>query len=178
MIFIPTGPINTLERHKRLVEIRDLSEQGKTDSEISKILALPLVTVRRNLKYLDDLCVAELTSREVAEKRSEIYLELIDATSEAKKLFEKYRDNEKSTSADIKRFFSAWLEAIDARAKLYGLGSMKVDNIVNVNTQYNTYDAPEDKLPHDVESKISELIKKSHEQKVQTTYEASRSSKR
>ena len=167
---MPVGNINTTERMQRLCAMRSMVDDGKSNKEICDELGMSLPTVIRSRKYLDDLAVADLTSKEIGEKRQELYLELSEATSEAKALFEKYRDNVESTSNDIKKFFSSWLEAIQAKAKLYGLDSMKVDSLVQVNTQ-NNYKVVPDSLPTDVQEKIAKSLISGHEAKLRAKYE-------
>ena len=99
---MPVGNINTTERLQRLYAMRSMVDDGKSNKEICDELGMSLPTVIRSRKYLEELSVADLTSKEIGEKRQELYLELCEATLEAKTLFEKYRDSEKATSNDIK----------------------------------------------------------------------------
>ena len=114
------------DRFRRLSEIRNLLEDGKTAHEISKELGLPILTVKRNIKYLDELAIAEISPQELANKRSELYIELVEAASEAKSLFDKYKED--GQSLEVKRFFDMWLDTIKIRASIYGLDSFKADN--------------------------------------------------
>lgn len=166
---MPAGNVTYLDRFKRLQAIRDLKEEGKSDQEIADEIGMSLVAVKRNVKYLDDLAVSDLTSKEIAAKRQELFLELSEATNEAKALFEKYRDNTSSSSTDIKRWFMAWLESIEAKAKLYGLDNLKVDNLIQVNTQ-NNYEVVKDSLPAGVKEKIARTLITEHEAKLREKY--------
>ena len=85
------GAISNEERARRLVEIKRLQDDDKTDHAIAEEIGLPLQTVKREIKYLDLLGRSNLTPEILAEKRSELYLELVEATGEAKKLFELYK---------------------------------------------------------------------------------------
>jgi len=83
--------ISNEERARRLVEIKRLQNDGKTDYFISKKLSLPIQTIKREIKYLELLSRGDISPEELAEKRSELYIELVEATEEAKKLFELYK---------------------------------------------------------------------------------------
>ena len=83
--------ITNEERARRLGEIKRLQDDDKTDHAIAEEIGLPLQTVKREIKYLDLLSRSNLSPEALAEKRSELYLELIDATTEAKKLFDTYK---------------------------------------------------------------------------------------
>ncbi len=159
---MPAGNVNFVERLNRLNEIKRLLDQGKTNHEIAKETGLPIETVRRNIKYLDDLMSSDLTPEQIAEKRSELYLELIEASNEARQLFDKYKTQGKSV--DAKRFFDAWLETIQLRAKLYGLDNVKVDAFTQVNTQINISE-PE-RIDPEIGKKIADAIILEHEKRV------------
>ena len=167
---MPVGNVSTVDRFRRLQSMKELVEDGKSNKEISDELGMSLPTVMRSRKYLDDLAVADLTSKEIGDKRQELYLELSEATSEAKALFEKYRDGKESTSNDIKKFFSSWLEAIQAKAKLYGLDSMKVDSLIQVNTQ-NNYKVVPDTISTRIQEKIAKSLIDGHEEKLRAKHE-------
>ena len=160
---MPAGNITTVDRFNRLFNIKALVEEGKTDNQISEELGMSIPAVKRSMKYLEDLAVADLTSREVGEKRGEIYVELVEATDEAKKLFEYYRDNNDSVAA--KRFFSSWLESIQLRMKLYGLDSLKVEAYTQIN-QLNQYADIPDKIDMVAGARLADMIKRKHEQKL------------
>lgn len=84
--------ITNEERARRLGEIKKLQDDGQTDYAISEKLGLPIQTVKREVKYLDILSKGDISPEELAGKRSELYLELVDATEEAKKLFDLYKN--------------------------------------------------------------------------------------
>jgi len=159
---MPRGNLTTEERFRRLHEIRELVEEGLTDYEISEKTGIALASIKRNKKYLEDLAVADLTSKEISEKRGELYMELLEATLEAKKMFEKYRDAGKATFA--KSFFSSWIEALDMRAKLYGLNNIKMDSFTQINTV--NYQHEPDKIDYVAGEKLADMLKKSHERKL------------
>ena len=85
------GAISNEERARRLVVIKQLQDDGKTDYAISEEIGLPLPTVKNAIKYLALLGRSDLTPEVLAEKRSELYVELVEATAEARALFEKYK---------------------------------------------------------------------------------------
>ena len=160
---MPAGNITTVDRFNRLFQIKAFVEEGKTENQIAEELGMSLPSVKRNIKYLDDLAVADLTSKEVGEKREEFYIELVEATEEAKKLFEKYRDDNDSVAA--KRFFSSWLESIQLRMKMYGLDSLKVESYTQIN-QLNQYSDIPDKIDMEAGIRLADMIKRKHEQKL------------
>jgi predicted transcriptional regulator len=165
---LPAGNISSVERFKRLHEIKAYSEEGKTDNEIAKLTGMSIMAVKRNKKYLEELSVADLTSEEIGKKRGEIYVELVEATLEAQKMFEKYRDSGEPNHA--KKFFSSWLEAIQMRARLYGLDNIKADSYLQINQQFNAPIVP-DRIDVEVGERIAKMLKDSHENKIRKTYE-------
>ena len=80
------------EKARRLVEIKRLQDDDKTPYQISESLGLPIQTVKREIKYLEVLGRGDITPEDLAQKRSELYLELVEATEEARKLFEQYKN--------------------------------------------------------------------------------------
>jgi hypothetical protein len=159
------GIRNTTERFKRLALIKDLREEGKTVTEIAEETDIPEITVKRNLKYIKDLSVADLTLEEIGGKREELYFELLEATAEAKSLFQKCRDDDRFL--DAKRFYSAWLEAVKARANLYGLDNMRIDNLIQINQNNLSINSD---IIDKVDSKTAEILSKkiieNHENRV------------
>jgi hypothetical protein len=83
--------ISDVDRVKRLHEIEKCNQEGMTNYEISTELSLPISTVERCQKYLDELGRSDITPEILSKKRSELYLELSEATEEAKKLFDLYK---------------------------------------------------------------------------------------
>ena len=83
--------ISDAERVKRLHEIDKLNQEELTDNEISEKLGVDIMVVKRGQKYLKNLQKADLTPEVLSEKRSELYLELSEATEEAKELYELYK---------------------------------------------------------------------------------------
>lgn len=190
------GDVSSLDKFRRLHAMRDLIEEGKTDMEIVRELGMSLRSVQRNKRYLKDLAVADLTNKEISEKRQELYIELIEATEEIRNLFDFYKevktcpickgvgvitvgeDKDKTTRGcnlcfgkgvihfpkDAQRFFNSWLEAVEMRAKLYGLDNMKVDNITQLN-QFNQYNIP-DTIDVSSGKALAEMMKKQHEDKL------------
>lgn len=154
------GNISTVEKVKRLNEIKDLVDEGKDESAIAKELALPIATVRRNIKYLDELCVSNVSPEEMAEKRKELYLELVKITGEAEAQFIKYKTSNPTTA---RSYMYAQMKAIEMRAKLYGLDN-NVTSVTQVNNQINV--AQPEKLPSTTRDKIAQAIIDGHEKKV------------
>jgi len=188
--------LSTIDKFKRLHYIKEAIDEGKTDIQIAEELGISLRAIQRNRKYLKDLVVADLTNKEIAEKREELYLELLEATTEIRGLFDFYKDpqvcpickgvktitiivkkEERSTPCtlcrstgvihfpkDARRFYDAWLEAIEMRAKLYGLDTMKVDSLIQLN-QFNKYTIP-DTIDATSGKILAETMKEQHENKL------------
>jgi len=201
--------IPTIDVLKRIHRIKELVEEDKNISShaIAQELGLSLRSVTRYRKYLDDLRVADLTNEDIANKREELYLELIEATNEIKGLFEFYKmprvcpickgvgkitvekthkhsskDVKKTTvkkdkpcelcfgkgvihfPKDVKRFFDAWMEALQMRAKLYGLDTIKVESLTQLN-QFNQYKIP-DTVDVQTGKVLANMIKENHENKL------------
>lgn len=159
---MPAGNITTVEKIQRLSSIKEMIEDEKSDSQISKETGMNLASVKRNRKYLEELSVSDITTEERAERRSELYIELVDASKEAQELFEKYKNDDKATSA--KMFFSSWLETIQLRMKLYGLEIHKADSFTQIQIN-NRYVEP-DVINMRDGIKMASMIKKSHEKKL------------
>jgi len=155
---MPSGNISNKERFKRLSDVKQLLDEDKSVDEIVDETGYSLTIVKKTIKYLDDLSTIDLNPEEIGNKREELYLELLEATEEAKSLFEKYKDANKAVNA--KMFFSAWLEAINMRAKLYGLDRTPSQPTANY-TQNNFYE--KEKIDPIAGSKIADLLKKNHE---------------
>ena len=183
------------DKLKRLHKVKELVDEEKTDTEIASALGMSLRAVQRNRSYLKDLAIADLTNKEIAQKREELYLELLEATEEVKVMFDFYKvprkcpicngtglletdEAESKNKAcslchgkmvihfpkDAKRFFDAWIEAIEMRAKLYGLDTMKVDSLIQLN-QFNQYQSP-DKVDSVSGNALAKLLKEQHEKKL------------
>lgn len=187
------GNVSDEERLKRLPLIDKMNKEGKTNSEIADKLGIALSTVQRNQKYLEKLKKADLLSEDIAEKRGEQYLELLEALAEVKKQFFEYSqffecpickglgllENEEngriickscggfgkiSRPLDANRFHKEWLDTIEKMMKLYGLDNVKSDGLV-INQQYNFAEANET-LPAKVVEKIESAIIEDHEKRV------------
>ena len=122
-------------------------------------MAIP--TVRRNIKYLDDLSTSDLSASKISEKRSELYIEALEAADEARKMFETNKDNKPQIASS---WFLRWLDTMKFRAQLYGLDNVKVDSFTQVNQQFNTF-VPE-KVDAAAGQKLADMIKKKHEEKL------------
>lgn len=166
---MPAGTVTALEKTQRLVKIKELLEDGKTSNDIVKELGMTKRAVDRNIKVLENLSVSDLTTEQIAEKRKELYVELLEAAAEAREQFDKYK-NILGSAVDAKRFFSAWLDTITARQKLYGLDSIKMESLTQVNI--NQYTQPVDKVSSKAAERISKLLKDSHEQKIKDLSDA------
>lgn len=159
----------TINRFMRLVEVQTAEYDGLTVKEIAAKLKISEQSVLQTKRYLKELLEFGLTPDTVNQKRSELYIEYCEACSEAKKLFEKYRDNDESKASDIKRFLTSWVEIIDKKAKLFGFDSVKIGEL-NLNAQFNKQDNYIDVVDAGVGDQIAELIKKSHEAKLLKKY--------
>ena len=154
--------IPTTERIKMLQEVRKLHDDGVKPDDIATELGMDVRTVYNNLRYLKDLSTADLSLEEVGKKREEIYLELLEATEEAKQLFHEYKES--GGSLDTKRFFGAWLEALSMRAKLFGLDNMKIDSLIQINQQFNSINNDvSDTIDFATGEKLAKMIIGSHE---------------
>jgi len=160
---MPAGNITAVERVRRLNSIKELLDKETAPDEIAKELGMTRRAVDRNIKYLSELNVSDLTTDQIAEKRRELYVELLEAAAEAKELFDKYKEVDRPV--DAKRFFAAWMDTILMRQKLYGLDSIKMDNLTQVNV--NQYIQPVDKIDYNIADRISKMLKESHEKKVE-----------
>ena len=196
------GNITQIDRLKRMVQVRDLVETGLSDSKIALKLGMELTSVKRTIIYIKELAKAELTSKEISAKRAELYLETSDAASEARKLFDKFKEwmpckmcegsgftlftkkdkeikkpctNCKGMggfirTGDAKKFYDAWMDAIDRRMRLYGLDNVKGGDVI-INPQTNNLYVPQDKVDSVTAGKLSKIIKGNHEQRIQEKYE-------
>lgn len=160
-IILPAGNISGLERLQRMHSIKELLADNKSDSEIAQELGMSLDTVKRNKKWLEDVAVADLTSKEIGEKRAELYLELLEAAAEAQALFEKHKDSSKTANTWMLR----WIDTIKLRSELYGLNNIKVGALVQINNQ-NPPREPE-KVSAEEGEKISNAIKNRHFRKLE-----------
>lgn len=160
---MPAGNITQKERMERMLQVKELLDEDCSENQIAEKLGMGLPTVKRNIAYLQQLNNADLRPQDIAERRSELYMELLDATSEAKSLFLDLKQ-EKAPTIQIKYFFNAWLDAIELRAKLYGLTSVKSDTNIQINnvTEYATPDT----LPKPQADALARAIKDAHERKV------------
>jgi predicted transcriptional regulator len=161
VVSIPGGNINTLDRLQRLQSIRELKEEGKTDSEIANELGMALLTVKRNLKYLDELSTSDLSASLISTKRAELFLEALDASKEAQQMFQ---DNKEKAPQAANSWFLRWLDTIKLRMQLYGLDNVKIDSFTQVNQQFNTY-TPE-RIDAVAGQKLADIIKRKHEEKL------------
>jgi hypothetical protein len=166
--------VTQVERMHRLIQMKDMVEDGLEPSEMATKLGCDINTVKRNMKFLDDLKIAELTGKEIAEKRQEIYLELMEASSQAKKKFEEAMNEDKS-SLDIKRYFDSWLAALQMRAKLFGVIIEKPEQYIQINNLQGDYNPiHEIPIPGEIRRKLSEALKESHESKMIQDYNEER----
>ena len=168
-----------------------------TNHEISEKLSLPINTVERCQRYLKDLSQADITPEVLSKKRSELYLELSEATEEAKCLFNRYKNPKECkyckdgillkkikgkdkeficpkchgygklhNTKDAERFFRTWIEAIEKKAKLYGLDNVKNENTFQQFNIDNRKYVPDMKIPSKLKKqtkRLAEKIKENHE---------------
>jgi hypothetical protein len=85
------GRLTDVERYRRYNQIEELRDQGKSELDISKELGIDIRQVHNGLKWLETLEVANITNKELAEKRKEIYQKLVEAFSEAVEMYEKLK---------------------------------------------------------------------------------------
>jgi hypothetical protein len=158
---LPAGNITQIDRNKRMADIQRLLGDGKSANEISREMDIPLPTVQRNITYVEDLAVTDLTPEVQAEKRQEIYTELLEISAKAKAAFDKYIDDKPGTA---KQFLSSWMTALDKRANLFGLSQ----NNYEIQTQVNTLNvAPvTDVISQEDADRISKALIAKHENTV------------
>jgi len=156
--------ISTVDKIQRLSRIQELLDEGKTDSEISKDLDIPIITVRKNIKKLEEISVAEIAPAERGKRRAELYVELQEAAEEARRLFEENSKGDKAQNA--RGYFKSWLETIEMRMRLFGLEvtNKSVSNLTQINQYMNPVQP--DRLPTEAADKIAATLKKVHEDKV------------
>lgn len=167
-------PKNLTDKVERILAVQELVEQGKKPYAISKELGIEIEGVYRNIKYAEELAVVNLTSKEISEKRRELYLEAYDMASKAKKAFESALEEGQSIAA--KRYFDAWLDATKLRSKLYGTIIENPNQYIQINLEQNKEaenDVPSI-LSKEVRKELSEKIKQEHEAKMRKTYEMDR----
>ena len=222
------GNITQVERFRRMIQVRDLVEKGLTDSKIADKLCMEITSVKRMRSYVKELAKSELSSKEIASKRAELYIEITEAAMEARKLFDRFKEwtkcveckgtgvvekvikcrmcsgkgklpngeectkcNSKGAvieskactnckglggfiqSGNAKKFFDAWMDAIDRRMRLYGLDSIKTGDIV-FNQQINNGYIPPDKVDGATADKLARIIKSRHEADSRMKYETTR----
>lgn len=153
---MPAGNITTSEKVRRLSDIKKKKEEGLSDQQIADSLGMPLTTVKRNIRYLDEINVSDLSPKVIAERRSEIDIELLSAIEEARQLFLKYKDD-KARQAIAKNWFYCWLGGLEARAKIYGLDNVKIEAYQQITQQHNTY-LPSFELSSEQKHKIADAI--------------------
>ena len=155
--------MDLIGRFKRLHEVKKLVEEGKSSKEISEELGITNTSVDRSKRYLKELSVADLTNEEIANKRSEFFLEYEEIVEEIKGMYNIAKGAGELLAS--KRFLNLWKEVVEAKAKLYGLDTVKASTFLQVNQQFN---APqiEDTIDLGVGEEIADLIKSSHEKKL------------
>jgi len=157
------GNITTVERVTRLNTIQELLNEGKSPNEIAEEIGMDVRAVKRNIKYLEEISVADITPEDRGKRRAELYAELVEASDEAKEMFHHYKTEDKAMSA--KSFFTSWLETISLRMKLFGLDNQKPDS-VNLTQINNSFGPEPDKISMRAGEKIANLIKLEHEKRV------------
>jgi len=83
-----SGRLTDVERYRRYNEIEELKDKGMSVLDISKELGIDTRQVTNGLKWLETLEVANITNKEIAEKRKEIYQKLVEAYAEAVEMYE------------------------------------------------------------------------------------------
>lgn len=198
-----SGRISDSERSQRLHAIDQYNEEGLTNYEIAKTMGVSIDVVKRLQAYLKNLQKADISPKELAEKRSELYLELTEASAEAKKLFDEYKIpticprcngsciivhfNKKNSkeyevtcevcrglgeihkSLEANKFFRSWLDAIEKKAKLYGLDNQRNDAILQQFNFHGDRYIPDMKMTgktRELSEKLADKIKQEHEDSV------------
>lgn len=182
------GRIPDKERVRRLQLVDQFNREGLEYEQIAEKMNVSLSVVKRLQIYLANLESADLTPTILGKKRSEIYLELSEASAEARALFFKYKEpikckkcngkglhNEKMCSnckglgkvhstLDANRFFQSWLAAIEKKAKLYGLDSIRSDTTLQQFNFHGDKGIPEMKVSNKASKTLSDILKAEHEE--------------
>lgn len=159
---MPAGNVSTIERVMRMKDIKRLLSEGLTQTKISEELGIPLSTVKRNIQHLKEISVADLSSEDIAAKRTELELEYIHVAENAKEQFEEWKDEKPSVA---RNFLTTWASVTELRAKLYGLDTPgKMGDTFN-QLNLNQYDVP-DKIDSKTGEKLAEAMKKNHEERL------------
>lgn len=85
------GRLTDVERYRRYNQIEELMNDGMSEQDISKELGIDVRQVRNGLKWLQTLEVSNITNKELAEKRKELYQELAEAYAEAVEMYDKLK---------------------------------------------------------------------------------------
>lgn len=199
---MPSGNISQVERIKKMTQIRDLADQGLSNTAIAEKVGMEIQSIKRMKIYIDELAISELSSKEISNKRAELYIEVTEAAIEARSLFDKFKEWIKCgvckgkgeirikggtracpqckglggyiRTGEAKKFFDAWMDSIDRRMRLYGLDNIKGgDIILNQQVNANQY-MPPDKINVSTAAKISDILKGNHEATIQDKYESTR----
>uniref|UniRef100_A0A6M3KY74 Putative chaperone n=1 Tax=viral metagenome TaxID=1070528 RepID=A0A6M3KY74_9ZZZZ len=186
---MPAGNTSAIDKAIFVNRISELLDEGKTDSQIAEILNTSIMVIKRNKVLVDKLKQANLSLEEIAEKRSEIYLDLRLTLAKITSLADKYstpatckicdglgeKDNKKCNNCKgegvldragkAEKFYKLILETEDRLMKLYGLDNVKADSTV-INQQFNVNTVPET-VPSAVADRVSAAYKAAYAKKVQ-----------
>jgi len=193
--------VTQAERIKVILAIKELKDEGKSETRIAQDLNLDIRTVKRHTKYISDLKTSDLDGEAVAAKRQELYLELCSAEMEAKKLFDLYK-TPKPCSACSGSGKIVTVKGEDKTVRLckscYGFGFLLntldanrflkawldvidrkvslygLDNVkpnVVMNTQINNSYVEKDRIPASVAETIRTKLINNHEQSMRHKHE-------
>jgi len=158
---MPAGNVNTTERVMRMKDIKRLKSEGLSNTKIADELGMSLSTVKRNVKHLEEISIADLSPEDIGAKRTELELEYVEIAANAKEQFEEWKDEKPSVA---RSFLTSWATVTELRAKLFGLDSQgKIDTFNQLNL--NQYDVP-DKIDSKTGEKLADAIKKKHEERL------------
>ena len=160
-----TGSPTKVDKIRLLNEIKRCVDEGKPNSQIAEELNVSLACVRLNKKFLVELASENLTPDILGSKRSELYIDLLYATQEARDLFEKYRDSGDGINA--KRFLDVYIQSVIERARLYGVYS-SAEAGVTINQQFNNF--VQDTVSGSDAAKIAAILKDTHERTVEAKF--------
>ncbi len=111
-------------------------------------------TVQRNIKYLDELSTCDLSASTMSAKRGEIYIEALEASKEAREMFESHK---KEKPLVARTWFISWLDSLRIRMTLFGLDNVKVGAFTQINQQFNAFE-PE-KIDVTAGNKLADMLK-------------------
>lgn len=148
--------VTAVERAERFSTIKTLLDEGYSDVQISEKMNMALPIVKRQIRQLDEMSKSVISIEEMHKTLLEVDAELLEAISEAKRLFEKVKDG--SQHSAIRNYLQLWVDTAVKRAALYGLDKVKQDALIQVNTQNNYLESSDVKFSASTLDKVAAEI--------------------